>query len=342
MKPALELNGTAKFLPSYVVVSTVDSMNRSPFSEMKSDTSSSQFCAAYSAVQITSVPSTAHSADSACSRCTWSRRCSPASSGSSSSLTFAFGFALLKASITVPNAPLVSLPMHQVTSPDALAWPAFSASGASPPPSSPSSLPHPATASIRAAMSAAISREVFNIRGPSSRSTFTLALPARAPSYSEWIGRNYRLTGAGRLLLVPSLADLLGHLVAEGVQVVGFAARHEAVVHHDLLVNPVAPRVADVGSDARPGSDRAVAQDVRLDERPRAVTDRGHRLLRLEEGAHEPNRVVVGAEEVGVGHAAGKHEGVVVGLAGVRNLLVDVEGVGLVEVLEGLDLAAVE
>src|SRR5829696_8385104 len=231
--------------------------------------------------------------------------------------------------------------MHQVTSPSALAWPTFSASAA-PPPSSSSSLPHPAIASIRAAMSAAINREVFNIRGPSSRSKFRLALPAHGASYSDWVGRNYRLTGAGRLLLVPSLADLLGHLVAEGREVVGLPARHEPVVHDDLLVDPVASRVADVGLDARPGSNRAVAQHVRLDQGPRAVADRGHRLLRLEEGAHEPNGVVVGAQEVGAGHAAGKHEGVVVGLAGVGDLLVDLKGVGLVEVLERLDLAAVE
>src|SRR5918994_2884935 len=330
MKPALELNGTAKFLPSYVVVSTVDSMNRSPFSEMKSETSSSQFCAAYSAVQITSVPSTSHSADSACSRCTWSRRCSPASSGSSSSLTFAFGFALLKASIPAPNAPLVSLPMHQVTSPDALACPAFSASAAPPPPSSPSSLPHPAIASMRMASSAVMNRELFNIEFPPPGATFIWALPARGGSYSEWAGRNDRLTSARCLLLVAPLADLLRHLGAEGGEVVRLAARDEAVVHHDLLVDPVASRVADVGLDARPGSDLAVAQDVRLDQGPGAMADRGDRLLRLEEGAHETNGVVVGAQEVGVGHAAGKHECVVVGLAGVGNLLVDLEGVRLV------------
>ena len=40
-------------------------MNLSPFCEMKSETSSSQPCAGL-AVQITSVPSTSHSADSAC------------------------------------------------------------------------------------------------------------------------------------------------------------------------------------------------------------------------------------------------------------------------------------
>ena len=71
----------------------------------------------------------------------------------------AFGFALLKLSITVPNAPVVSLPMHHVTSPEALAWVAFSASGA--PPFSLSSLPQPAIASATIATNTAMNRGVF-------------------------------------------------------------------------------------------------------------------------------------------------------------------------------------
>ena len=63
MKPAFVLNGTAQYLPSYSAVSSVDGMNLSPFSEMSRETSSSQPWAAYSAVQITSMPSTSHSAD---------------------------------------------------------------------------------------------------------------------------------------------------------------------------------------------------------------------------------------------------------------------------------------
>src|SRR5829696_1964674 len=329
MNPAFELNGTPQFLPSYSVVSTVDWMNWSPFCEMESEMSSSQLCAAYSAVQITSMPSTSHSEDLACRRWIWRRRCSPASSGSSSSLTFAFGLALLKLSTTVPKAPLVSLPMHQVTSPDAFAWVAFSASGA--PPSSSSSLPHPAIASIRTAASAASNRGIFIIRGSSSSGKFTFALPASPRIYSNWRVRNRRLTGCrGALALVAALADLLGELVAERRQIVGPAARHEAVVDHDLLIDPVAARVADVGSQAGPRRDLAVAQHISFHERPGAVADDRHRLLRLEERAHEPHGVVVRAQEVRVGDAAGQHESVVVALTRLLNRLVDLERVALV------------
>src|SRR5215218_11312261 len=67
------------------------------------------------------------------------------------------------------------------------------------------------------------------------------------------------------LLLVPALADLFDELVAEGREVVRLAARHETVVDVHLLVDPVASRVADVGLQARPGRERAVADDVGLD-----------------------------------------------------------------------------
>ena len=55
--------------------------------------------------------------------------------------------------------------------------------------------------------------------------------------------------------------------------------------------------------------------------------------------SHEAHRVLVRAQEVRVRDAAGQHEAVVVGRVGVRDRLVDPERVGLVEVVEGLDLA---
>ena len=75
--------------------------------------------AAYSAVQITSISSTSHSLDSARRRCTCCSRCRSADSGSSSRSAFSLGFSLLKSFDAAVKAPLVSLPMHQVTSPEA-------------------------------------------------------------------------------------------------------------------------------------------------------------------------------------------------------------------------------
>src|SRR3954471_15983913 len=160
------------------------------------------------------MPSRSHSDDLARRRWTWSRRWSSALGGSSISFALAFGFALLKLSTTVENEPVVSLPMHHVTSPEALACVAFSAWGV-PPLSSPPP-PHPAIAKSALTTSAASIRGVFIIESSSSWASL---------QYSP-----YPLCGG-----VNPLADLLRHLVAEGREIVRLAARHEAVVHHDLL-----------------------------------------------------------------------------------------------------------
>ena len=74
MNPAFVLNGKAQYLSSYFAVSSVEGMKASACRSIASLTSSSQFCAAYSAVQITSTPSTSHCDDSARSRWICSRR----------------------------------------------------------------------------------------------------------------------------------------------------------------------------------------------------------------------------------------------------------------------------
>ena len=82
--------------------------------------------------------------------------------------------------------------------------------------------------------------------------------------------------------------------------------------------------------------------DVGLDERPRPVADHADRLGLLEERLDEAHGVLVHAQEVGVGDAARQHQPVVVGRVGVGDGLVDRERVGLVEVVEGLDLAVLD
>src|SRR3954452_13948561 len=97
------------------------------------------------------------------------------------------------------------------------------------------------------------------------------------------------------LARVHALRDLLDQLGAERRDVVGLARGHQALVDVDLLVDPGAARVADVGLDRRPRRQRAPAHDVGFDERPRAVADRRDRLALLEERARERDRVLVGA-----------------------------------------------
>ena len=62
----------------------------------------------------------------------------------------------------------------------------------------------------------------------------------------------------------------------------------------------------------------------------------------LDERAHEADRVLVGAQEVRVCHAARQHEAVVGIGVGLRHRPVDAERVALVEVVEALDLAGLE
>jgi hypothetical protein len=64
------------------------------------------------------------------------------------------------------------------------------------------------------------------------------------------------------------------------------------------------------------------------------VADGGDGLVGVEERLHEGDRVLVGAQRVGVGHAAGQHQTVVRVGVGVGERVVDVEGVGLVEWLK--------
>src|SRR4051812_8030288 len=154
-------------------------------------------------------------------------------------------------------------------------------------------------------------------------------------------GRGRRARGL-RHVLVLALAELLDRLRAEGRDVVGLAAGDEALVHVDLLVDPGAARVAHVGLQRRPRRDRAALDDAGLDQDPGPVADRGDRLVRRGERGREPDGVLVGAQEVAVGHAAGDQQAVVVVGADVRDLAVDLELLGVVQVVEALDLALFE
>jgi hypothetical protein len=69
------------------------------------------------------------------------------------------------------------------------------------------------------------------------------------------------------------------------------------------------------------------------------VTDRGHRLALLEERAREADRRLLGAQVVGVGDSARKDQAVVITGIDLVNRPIGIEGVALVQMVEGLDLA---
>src|SRR5260370_15651701 len=80
-----------------------------------------------------------------------------------------------------------------------------------------------------------------------------------------------------------ALCKLLDGRLAERVEVVGLAARDEALLDNDLLVDPCAAGVADVGAQARPRRHRPAPDHVSLDEHPWSMADRGHGFAGIEE-----------------------------------------------------------
>ena len=72
------------------------------------------------------------------------------------------------------------------------------------------------------------------------------------------------------------------------------------------------------------------------------MTDHADGLPRLEEAPNERDGVLVGAHEVRVRHASREHQPVIRRDLGIGRGGVDLEGVGLVEVLEALDLTGLE
>src|SRR5687768_4326844 len=101
-----------------------------------------------------------------------------------------------------------------------------------------------------------------------------------------------------------ALRELLDRLRAERREITGLAARDEALIHVDFLVDPFTARILDVGLQARPRRHRAAAYDVRLDQRPGTVADRGDGLRLLEELPHERDGRAVRPQRVGIGDAA--------------------------------------
>src|SRR5829696_1386323 len=171
------------------------------------------------------------------------------------------------------------------------------------------------------------------ILGSGTVSTRTSWLPCQATAF---IGRSPRALGrggAGRGALVAdrvlALGELLDKLGAERVQVVGVAARDEALVDHHLLVDDLGARVAQVGADARIGGHPPSARHVGLDEDPGSVADRADRLAGLEEVLDEADGVLVDPQVVGVDRPAREDQAGVVVDGCVAQLAVDRKGVAL-------------
>ena len=77
-----------------------------------------------------------------------------------------------------------------------------------------------------------------------------------------------------------SLGKILDDLCIEGGEIVGLAAGDQAVVHMNLLIDPLGPSIAQVGLQARPRGQGATANNIGLDQRPGPVANGTDRLAR--------------------------------------------------------------
>ncbi|PAV92551.1 hypothetical protein WR25_25866 [Diploscapter pachys] len=119
----------------------------------------------------------------------------------------------------------------------------------------------------------------------------------------------------------------------QGGEIIGVAAGDEALVDDDLLIDPIAAGVADVGLQAGEGRERAALHHIRLDQGPGRVTDGGDGLAGFEEGVDEGDDLLRGAQLVGADAAAGDDEAVELIRGHVADRLVDREGLAGVEVV---------
>src|SRR5690349_18831785 len=76
----------------------------------------------------------------------------------------------------------------------------------------------------------------------------------------------------------PGSAQRVEQGLGDGRDVVGVAAGDEVAVDDDLLVDPLAAAVADVGLQARPAGEALALDPVGLDEGPGCVADGGDGL----------------------------------------------------------------
>src|SRR5262249_43083947 len=156
------------------------------------------------------------------------------------------------------------------------------------------------------------------------------------------LGRGRVRVNRPALLRVPALGELLDELRVERREVVGLPAGDEPVVDHDLLVHPLASRVADVGLKRGPrGTLRPrTPPDSTSIHGPWQITPTG--LFCAKKSRTNWNGILVRPHRVRVADAARDDERVVVVGPRLLDRPVDLERVGLVVVVEALDLAFLE
>ncbi len=116
----------------------------------------------------------------------------------------------------------------------------------------------------------------------------------------------------------------------------------QAIVDDHRLIDHRRSRILEIGADGLIAGHRAPVGHPGLDQQPRRMADRRHRLARIEKGANEAHRRLVAAQLVRIGHPAGEQQGVVGRGIGLRQRLVHREAIAGRQMVETLDLAGLE
>jgi hypothetical protein len=145
-------------------------------------------------------------------------------------------------------------------------------------------------------------------------------------SPDRWLARNVLFDDLGR----------------EGLDIAGIAAGNKSLIDNHLLVDPVGAGIFHVGRHRVIGRHPAAFGDAGFDQHPRRVADRRKRFLAGIEIAHQRNRILVLAKQIGVDHPAGNDQRVILVDADRVDGAVDCDRLAPIVAIPAPDFAGLE
>ena len=96
-----------------------------------------------------------------------------------------------------------------------------------------------------------------------------------------------------------AFGEFFDHLSIKRGDIVRCAARDQAAVGHDFLINPICAGTPQIRFDGRKGSHPPVRYAASFDQSEWSVADRGNRLATFHKGAHKRDGLLIHAQRVG-------------------------------------------
>src|SRR6266851_1513869 len=108
------------------------------------------------------------------------------------------------------------------------------------------------------------------------------------------------------------LGERLEQLAVKRGEVIRFAASRDLPILHHLLIDPIAARIADIGSQRGPRSQRTILCDVGFDQHPGSMANRRYRFAAIEKRPHKSHRLGNNTKRVRIRYPAWQHQGIAV------------------------------